>query len=99
LLGGVISGNRVNTTTGDITNSSATIQGRELVALNATQDIANIGGAVNSVVIEAGVATSSVSFARKTNNSGFLSSSTSSTQAIASNFGGNTVVVTIVKAK
>ncbi|WP_296507885.1 hemagglutinin repeat-containing protein [Rhodoferax sp.] len=70
LLGGdgnsVISGNQVNiTTTGDITNSSATIQGRELVslnatnvrnlagriegkavALNATQDIENIGGAV-----------------------------------------------------
>ncbi len=55
----------------------------------------------NNVVIEAGQATSSVSSASKTSNSGFLSSSTrtersskSSTEAIASNFGGNTVTVT-----
>ncbi|NBW50844.1 MAG: filamentous hemagglutinin N-terminal domain-containing protein, partial [Betaproteobacteria bacterium] len=52
----------------------------------------------NNVVIEAGVATRSVASASKTSNDGFLSSSTrtersstSSTQAIASEFGGNTV--------
>ena len=55
----------------------------------------------NNVVIESGVATSSTSSARKTSNSGFMSSSTrtersstSSTQAIASNLGGQNVTIT-----
>jgi filamentous hemagglutinin len=52
----------------------------------------------NNVVIESGVATSSVASASKTSNSGFMSSSTrterssqSSTETIASNFSGNNV--------
>ncbi|WP_296507892.1 filamentous hemagglutinin N-terminal domain-containing protein, partial [Rhodoferax sp.] len=46
LLGGVMSGNIVNlSTTGDISNSSATIQGRELVTLNAT-NVRNLAGRI-----------------------------------------------------
>lgn len=55
----------------------------------------------NSVIIEAGQSTSSIDTARTTKNSGFLSSSTrterssqSSTETIASNFGGRNVSIT-----
>lgn len=89
----------------------STLQSTGNTTLTAGQDIqaraADVQAAGNltvtagsNVVIESGIATSSVSSARKTNNSGFLSSSTrtersstSSTQAIASNFGGKNVTV------
>jgi filamentous hemagglutinin len=94
------------------TETGTTLQSSGNTTLTAGQDIraraADVQAASdlnvsagNNVVIESGVATSSVASSRKTNNSGFLSSSTrtdrsssSSTQAIASNFGGNNVTVT-----
>jgi filamentous hemagglutinin len=94
------------------TEAGTVLQSSGNTTLSAGQDItaraANVQAAGdlnvsagNDVVIESGIATSSVASARKTNNSGFLSSSTrtersstSSTQAIASNFGGNNVRVT-----
>ncbi len=55
LLGGegssVISGNIVNiTTTGDITNSTATLQGRELVSRNAT-NVRNLAGRIEGKAV------------------------------------------------